>query len=292
MRNDDKIVANVYESFDYDKFKILNENRGQKETKGIKERKIKTLQRMVDAGSWIQNITRVRVNASFEIIDGAHTFELHRRNGLPIRYEITNDPNFNETTKRELIGKVYSINSVTTSWTSAELFAAAIQVKAPLALIFAEIIEANDNVFLWSDLMGLLTRDTDYFLGRWRKCQMANFEDKKLVEAANDNPFKSEIKYFAKLNQKARIATRKGYFLEAAYNILWNVREMINPTMFRKSLASVPDNLVLSQRAQTVDGCRRMLIQHYNKSQGQNVEMAGILYALKHGAAEPVLEIE
>jgi hypothetical protein len=292
MKNDDKVVSNVYESFDYDKFKILPENRGQKESKGINERKLKNMQRMIDAGTWIHEISRVRVNVGFEIVDGAHTLEICRRNGLPIRYEISHDPHFNETTKRELIGNVYLINSVTTSWSSSELFAAAIQTRAPLALVFNDIIQENDNVFLWTDLMGLLTRDSGYFIGRWRKTTMKTFEDKKLVDEANDHAFQAEIKSFAKLNAKARIAPKKGFLLQAAYDILWHVREMINPSLFRKSLASVPDTLAQSQRTTTVDGCRRLLIQHYNKSQGQNVEMAGIMYALRHkDAAEPVLEI-
>jgi len=288
-----KTVGTIFETWDYDQFKILDENRGHKETKGIKEKKIKTLQRMIDAGNWIPEMARVKVNNSFQIVDGAHTFEVSKRNGLPIRYEITGDPRFNECTKRDLIGSVYLINSVSTAWRSDELFAAAIQTKAPLALAMQQFIESFNNYFLWMDLMGLLTRDTGYFIGRWRKTTMATFEDKELIQAAASDEFYLEIKSFAKLHLKARISPKKGFLIKAAYDILWHVREMINPILFRKSLASIPDTLVMSERTKTDDGCRRLLIQHYNKSQGQSVETATIMYALAHkDSLEPVLEIE
>ena len=181
-KNDDKVVANVYETFDYDKFKILAENRGQKETKGIKDRKIKRLQDMINRGTWIHEMSRVKVNTDFQIIDGAHTFEVSRLNGLSIRYEVTDDPHFNEVSKREMVGNVYSINSITTSWTSAELFDAACQTKAPLALLMKDILEEHDNFFVWTDLQALLEKDGRHFVGRWRGVTMQTFEDKNLIE--------------------------------------------------------------------------------------------------------------
>ena len=74
--NGDKVVGQIFETFDYTKFSILAENRGQKETKGLKEKKIKTLQRMIDAGTWIDSVSRVLVNLSGEVVDGAHTLEI------------------------------------------------------------------------------------------------------------------------------------------------------------------------------------------------------------------------
>ena len=287
--NGDKEVGKIYETFDYTKFSILAENRGQKETKGFKEKKIKTLQRMIDAGTWIDSISRVLVNLNGEIVDGAHTFEVLKRNARSIRYTITDDGHFNEVPKREMIGNVYSINSVTTSWTSAELFNAAVQVKAPLALSMNVIIEENDNYFLWTDLLALLEKDSNYFIGRWRKANMSTFERKELIEAIRSDDFSWELKHFTKLNLKCRIAQRRGLIIRAAYDILWNCRDMVNPLLFRKSLASIPEHLVVSHKTHTDEGCRRMLIQHYNKSQGQEVETASVVYALKHkDAAEPI----
>ena len=290
--NGDKEVGKIYETFNYDKFSILAENRGQKETKGLKAKKLKTLQRMIDGGTWINSVARVVVNLNGEIVDGAHTLEICKLNKLPVRYQITDDDHFNEVTKRDLIGNVYATNQVTTSWSPSELFNAAVQTKAPLALSMKVIIEENDNFFTWTDLLALLEKDSDYFLGRWRKANMSTFERKDLIEAIRAEDFSWELKHFTKLNLKARIAPRKGKILRAAYDVLWNCREMINPLLFRKSLASIPESSLLSQKVTTDDGARRMLIGHYNKSQGQQVETSSVLYVLKHkDSAEPVLEI-
>ena len=289
MNKKDKVVANVYETNDYEQFKVLAENRGQKETKGIKDRKIKQLQAMIDAGTWVSEISRVKVNTRGEIVDGAHTFEVLKRNGLPIRYEIAQDERLNVTAKRDLIGSVYSINTVTTSWTAGELFKAAVQTRAPLALLLSEIIEANENFFNWTDLMGLLEKDSRYFIGRWRQSNMQTFERKDLILLANSLEFNLELKAFVKLNLKARIAQKKGEIIKAAYDILWHAGDMVNKSLFRKSLASIPETSVLSAKTQTDEGCRRMLLQHYNRSQGQDVETATVLYALKHkGLVEEV----
>jgi hypothetical protein len=51
--NTNKVVGTVFETYDYDQFKVVPENRGQKETKGIKERKLARLQSMIDNETWI-----------------------------------------------------------------------------------------------------------------------------------------------------------------------------------------------------------------------------------------------
>jgi len=291
MKNDDKVVAKIFETYEYEKFSILAENRGQKETKGLKDRKLKTLQNMIDRGEWIHELSRVCVNEKFEIVDGAHTLEIARRNSFPVRYEIVSDPHFNDVSKRDLIGSVYIINSVSTVWTSSELFGAAVQTKAPLALVLNEIIEAHENFFVWTDLMALLQKDDRYFTGRWRHlANMQTFESKELVELAKSEEFALEVKHFAKLNLKARIAPRKGIIFKAAYDILWHCRDMVNPALFRRALTSLPENLVTSVRSASDEPCRRMLIQHYNKTQGAAVDTAAVIYALKHKDQE-VIEI-
>jgi hypothetical protein len=285
----DKVVANVYETFDYERFTILAENRGQKESKGLKERKLERLQKMVDDGSWIHEMSRVRVNTQQQVVDGAHTLEICRRNKLPVRFEVTDDPHFNYVTRREMIGNVYSINSVTTSWSSQELFDAACQLKAPLALIMKEILDANDNFFVWTDIMSLIEKDGRHFVGRWRGVTMKTFENKDYVEYIQSPEFDAELKYFVKFNLKARIAPRKGLILKAAYDILWYAREHVDPLAFRKSLANIPDNVVQSGKTQTLEGAMRLLIQHYNKHQGEAVTIQAVMFAIRHkGEEEPV----
>ena len=288
----DKIVAKVYESFDYDKFKVLAENRGQKENKGIKERKLKQFQHLIDSGQWIHERSRVKVNVDFQIIDGAHTLETCRRNGLSIRYEVSEDPAFNEVTKRELVGNVYNINSFTTSWTSQELFDAACQTKAPLALLMKTILEEHENFFVWTDLQALLEKDGRHFVGRWRGVTMQTFEDKDLIEFIQSPEFEAELKFFVKLNMKARIAQKKGLILKAAYEILWYAREHVHPSNFRKSLLSIPESWVQSAKASTVDKCRHLLIHHYNKNQGESVNIQAVSFAVKNKGQEEAVIME
>ena len=288
----DKAVTNIYETFNYDQFSILPENRGQKENKGIKESKIKTMQRMIDNDTWVHEVARVRVNLNFEIVDGSHTFEVSKRNALPIRYEIMSDDKFNNVTRRDLIGSMHNINAVHTAWTAADLFNAAVQVKAPLALDMKAVIENENNYFLWTDLMALILKDTNFFIGRWKTATMKSFEEKESIDYIRSDEFTWELKHFVKLNTKARIAFKKGMILKAAYDILWHAGEMVDKKLFRKALASVPENLIVSQRTQTDEGCRRMLLQHYNRSQGQSVETGAVLFALNHkNAEEPIIEI-
>lgn len=288
---DDKPVSKVYETFDYDKFTVLPENRGHVEQKGIKEKKVKHLQLIINSGRWIPNMSRVRVNELFEVIDGAHTLEVCRRNKLAVRYEVITGEHFNNVTKREKVGNIYSINSSNTAWTPAELFNSAVQCRAPLALIIREIIEANDNTFIWTDVMALLEKDSSYFSGRWRKTTMQTFERKDLIEYSKSEDFKYEVNFFVKFNQKVRIARRKSVILSGAYEILWNLRAMIDPKLFRKSLLTIPDSYLQSERSATGVSCRRMLIHHYNKSQGQTLEITTVLYALKHKDTDEIISI-
>lgn len=280
-QNEDKVVSKVYETYDYDKFTVLPENRGHVFQKGIKERKVLTLQRIINAGRWIPNMTKVRVNEAFEIIDGAHTFTVCKINQMPIRYEIISGEHFNNVTKREKIGNIYNINANTTSWTPAELFQSAVQTKAPLALIMNELINANDNTFVWTDVLALLTEDSTFFGGRWRKADMKTFEQKDLIEKIKSAEFLSEFNYFIKFNAKARIAQRKSTLLAAGYDILWNARDMINPRLFRKSLGTIPDQSILADKVRNHEGARRMLLSHYNRTEGQTVEVTAVLYQLK-----------
>ena len=292
IKNDDKVVSEIYETNDYNKFSVLAENRGQKETKGIKERKLNKLQRIINKGDWIHEVSRVCINESFQIVDGAHTLEICKRNGLPVRYEIIRDPAFNEVTRRDMIAAVYTTNSINTTWQSGELFGAAVQTKAPLALILYEIIEAHDNYFIWTDLLALLEKDGRYFTGFWREhANMKTFERKDLIEVARSPEFALEVKEFAKINLKARIAHRKGVILKAAYEILWHCRDMVNPSAFRKSLASIPENAITSAKLQTTESAGRMLIHHYNKSQGKATEVAAVIFAIKHKSDAEVIEL-
>ena len=116
-------------------------------------------------------------------------------------------------------------------------------------MLLRDIIEENDNYFMWTDLIGLLEKDSNYFMGRWRKANMQLFERKDLIDHVKSDEFSWELKHFIKFNLKARIAIRKGVVLKAAYDILWHAREMVDPKLMRKALASIPEQHVASNRA-------------------------------------------
>ena len=112
------------------------------------------------------------------------------------------------------------------------------------------------------------------------------------MNSFKSNEFAQELKFFVKFNLKARIAPKKGLILKAAYDILWHAREHVNPLNFRKSLASIPESWVQSAKTSTDDRCRRLLIAHYNKSQGQSVNIQAVTFAVKHKGAEEAVVIE
>lgn len=78
MNGQDKIVANVYESYDYDKFKPLLGNRRLDHVKAIME----------SINTYGDTKTPIIVNERLEVIDGQHTLEAKKQLGLPIQYVV------------------------------------------------------------------------------------------------------------------------------------------------------------------------------------------------------------
>ncbi|MEJ7647115.1 MAG: hypothetical protein WKF87_21125 [Chryseolinea sp.] len=288
MREKDKVVAPIYETYDYGKFSIYPENRGLRETGGIKERKVNKLQKLIDESKWVHELGTIQVNESYQIINGAHTYTVLMRNKQPIRYIIIEDPRFNEATKREVIGSIYNINSINTAWSSEDMFNAAIQVKAPLALAMQALILKHNNKFKWLELAALLKKDVDFFSGRWRKVDMTFFDEKDMVEMIHSEEFKYDLKHFLTINEKARISHRKSLLLRCTYDIVFNARSIVDLKLFRKALASIPDDMVLSAKYKNKDAAILMLIRHYNKSQGQSVEPSAVKHQLQHGVDSEV----
>lgn len=72
----DKIVGQIYETYDYGKFKRLEGNR-----------EVKNFTRVLDSINTVGVILNpVLVNEKFEIIDGQHRFEALKSMGLPVYY--------------------------------------------------------------------------------------------------------------------------------------------------------------------------------------------------------------
>lgn len=74
----DKIIGNVYETVEYEKFKILKGNRQVDHSEDIKK--------SIEKNGYLLSL--VTVNEDFEIIDGQNTFHAAMELGLPIRYII------------------------------------------------------------------------------------------------------------------------------------------------------------------------------------------------------------
>lgn len=74
----DKIIGNIYETYDYSKFKKLLGNRNINHVKAI----IESIKTYGDLG------TAIIVNEKYEIVDGQHRYDARKELGLPIFYEI------------------------------------------------------------------------------------------------------------------------------------------------------------------------------------------------------------
>lgn len=294
----DKIVANIYETYDYDKFTIIPENRGHVETKGLKARKLLQLQELVNNGKYCEEYGLVKVNKELVIFDGRHTFELRKLNGMPIRYLIIEDEKYNDVTKKDLLNNVYNVNKINTAWSGNDLFKAAFQTKRPLAIQIQNLMDAANNRFVWTDIIALLTKNDDYFVGRLHDLDLTSFSDKTLLEEINSKAFKLEYKYFLSLNDKARVALRKGMIIKTVYSVLWKAREIVDPLKLRTTALNIPDEVLDSKKTVEIKKFIPILIKHYNKQHGQSVKAEAVVFQCckihinsngKHETAEVVL---
>lgn len=78
--SDDKVIYQVYESKDYDKFKRLLGNRY------LTRAKVSKLKKNILRFGWLRN--PILVNENFEVIDGQHRFEALKELGYPIEYVV------------------------------------------------------------------------------------------------------------------------------------------------------------------------------------------------------------
>lgn len=79
----DKVIGQIHETTEYDRFKFMKENRSVDKTR---EKKI---EKSIDANGWIMN--PILVNENMEIIDGQGRFTVLRNKGLPVQYIIGNN---------------------------------------------------------------------------------------------------------------------------------------------------------------------------------------------------------
>lgn len=279
----DNVVSEIYESTDYDKFTILPENRGRKETNGIKITKLKNLNELHEREEYIDEWALVRVNKAFQIIDGRHTFEDRKARKMPIRYEIIKNEKFNNGhTKRELMSAIFLVNKNSTAWTGDDFYKSNLQNKAPLATRMNEVIERYGNTFKWTDLLALLTKNEEYFTGRFKSIHADVFDDKKLIKIFDSNEFYQELKFFVKLNEKGRVAYRKSNFLKACYLIINKAKIVVDPKAFRRYIINIEDKTIEGHKTKTVGAAIKTCIEFINTQNGKTYRHSAVMFEIKN----------
>lgn len=279
----DKVVSEIKETYDYDKFSFVEENRGLKSTKGLNERKVGRFLDLINDGKFVKEKGIIYVNKDFKCADGRHKFEALKRTGNPIWYMVMKDERFNDVSRRGLVSAIININGENSAWSHSQIFMAAVQTKAPLAVMIHEAVEKGGNTFIFSDLLAVLTKNEGWFSsggGPKNKASMEMFEDKKLIEEFTSYEFQEELKWFIKFNNKARVTQRRGLLLKAIYQIIFRAKEVMDIMSFRKSVKDIPDH-VIQVKSESLPATLAMLLRYYNSSTGQNIKASTVAHHIK-----------
>jgi|SRR5688572_4177467 len=252
MKNEDKIVSYVYETFDYDKFKITPENRGQKFTDGIDRRRVKKIQTLIDKGEFRKEKGIVFVNKKFVVIDGAHTFATLKANKKPIRYIIFEEACFNTDEQKQMLSSVYTINKHNTAWTLHDLFNAALQTKPPaqLAVMLNKIVIEHKNTFTWNEVFTIVNQNASHLSTYGgHSFTIETFDDPKLIKRIKTPEFYQDLKQFIKINNKLRVShLAKQRLLKTLYSIIYKASDLVNSGKITNAIISYPDNKLLAFR--------------------------------------------
>lgn len=292
MKEKDKEVGKIYESYDYDSFTVLKENRGRSSTDGIAPHKLAQFNRMHDNGEYFEEIALVQVNLKRQVVGGLHTFIDRKLREMPIRFIIISDPRFNEVSKRSLVlNAVFNCNKNTTKWSRNELFNAAIELGSGLATRMNLLMSKHNNTFKWTDLLALLLKREEFFSGHTDRIPSRIFDKRNLAEEIDSPEFMAEFKYFLKINDKARSAYKKATFLRAAFEIIFKGRGVMNPMLVRKCILTIPDDLIGSRKANSLPKVQKMIIDWVNKEGGQQYVASTIFFEIKNQISQQVKEI-
>lgn len=286
MKEIDKQVSTIYETFDYEKFRPMKQNRGALTESGTKQRKLASILKLLETGKFVPELATIRVNKGFEIIDGHHRLQALKMYKLPVRYEIITDDKFNQATGREKLGHVYDVNAINPSWSQQDMYKAALASKAPVALAIQTIINKYQNKFEFNHVLALIMKNEKIFTGaRKGDVSMQTFDDKKLINEIDSNEFSLEIKYFVELNAKLRISERSSLGYKAAYGIIWNFLTVEEPPLFRltfrKAILTTSENMLRNtDRTRTYSSWVRLFIETYNKRNRAKLKVSNVLKAL------------
>lgn len=282
----DRQVAVIYETYDYNKFHPMKQNRGTATETGTKRRKLVSILKLMETDKYVPELGTIRVNKNLEIIDGHHRLQALKMYKLPVRYEIIEDQRFNEATGREKLGHIYDVNAINPAWSQTDMYKAALAAKAPVAVAIMQIINKYRNTFEFQHVLALMMKNERIFTGaRKGDVSMQTFDDKKLLGVLEESAFHLELKYFNDLNQKFRISDRSSLGFKAAYSIIWGFMEHASPTVFRenfrKAILNTSENMLHNtERTRTLSSWIRLLIETHNKKNRDKIKVATVLKAL------------
>jgi hypothetical protein len=282
----DKIVSEIYETYEYSKFSPLVQNRGAANKKGIKQSKLSKLMELFEKNEWVPELGVIKVNKEFKVIDGHHRLALLEQLKMPIWYQIVQHDKFNEVNEREFLSNTYKTNQVRTDWTQGDFFKAAVQKKFPLAIRIQGIIHNNMNYFGLRDMLALLLKDSSLFVGVPNTLrEFSLFEDKTLVDYSNSKEFLTELEYFIKINNKIRIAPYRYKVLALIYEVIFNSSVVINPDRFRQVIPSIPERALQSLKFVDKEETLRVFVKYYNAKTKNAIRVDSVLKEIRETKA-------
>lgn len=160
IKKEDTIVATVYETYDYDKFKILVGNRD------LNKRHIYRLKQSIEKRYLMSPIL---VNKKWEIIDGQNRYTIVKELGLPLYYIILPDYGLQEVIK---------LNSNSQNWKKKDFLKSKVELKIPNYLEFQKFMDGFPELgFQTCELLMTLSPSRKSSGGREHGAMLKSFEE-------------------------------------------------------------------------------------------------------------------
>ena len=141
MTTGDRVVNQIYETYEYDKFIGTRDNRidiyGEPNTKDYRELKDSIARYGGNISPIIVRIEKNIFNNKdyYVIVEGHHRYVACKSLGLPLRYMICNDMN---------LDMAIELSDNTKAYTLVDLYERGLKHNVPLCLLVDEILKAND----------------------------------------------------------------------------------------------------------------------------------------------------
>jgi len=130
-------TMNIYQSTNYDLFKPIKFNRGQK--CGFSPKKVAEFVKLINEGKFYHDTIHVTLNLNNEMIDGNSRFVALKQTGHPINFYFTAEEGFNKKSNSEKIEEVSFFNSTNPVWKGKEAYDTALLNNYPIAKLIEEL---------------------------------------------------------------------------------------------------------------------------------------------------------